>query len=241
MDSLRNLAVLAAALAAGLGGFVSVVRAHTVWIEPAARAGEYRVMLGGHEGKSQSYSPEKLKSVAAIDAQGGALKVVRRPTADGVVLRVAQTPVLIAVHFDNGIYTRGASGPSVEKPMNEVPGAVRATHAVKYHKTVISWLPRATTPVGQAFEVVPLEETPPRAGQPMKVQVLQDGRPVPGVKLGRGEEGGVGDPVTDVEGIAVFVPETGFNKLWAGRRVAVSGDPRYTEVSYEYLLGFEAR
>lgn len=40
---------------------------------------------------------------------------------------------------------------------------------------------------------------------------------------------------------ATFVPKAGFNKLWAGHRIEQKDNPRYTELSYEYLLGFDAR
>ena len=61
------------------------------------------------------------------------------------------------------------------------------------------------------------------------------------VKLGAGEDGGATTPVTDAQGIGSFVPAAGFNKLWAGRREQIAGNPAYTELSYEYLLGFTAK
>ncbi|MEL7044244.1 MAG: hypothetical protein AAGL66_04390, partial [Pseudomonadota bacterium] len=75
------------------------------------------------------------------------------------------------------------------------------------------------------------------AGRTMRVQVLLDGNPVAGVRLGRGEEGE--GEITDGEGVASFIPRPGFNRLWAGRRMSVDA-PGYTELSYEYLLTFEA-
>jgi nickel transport protein len=235
MNRFVPIAVVMACLTSAAG-------AHTVWLEPAGNSdSDYRVMFGGHAGKKETYKPEKLKSVDATDAKGNALKISRDVTADGVLLHVNGTPAIITMHFDNGIHSRGDSGPSVEKPMNEVPGAKRATYAVKYHKTIVAWSPRVTKPLDQPFEVIPLEGSQPRAGQPMKVRVLQQGKPVAGVKLGRGEEGSAADPVTDADGVAVFIPAAGFNKLWAGKRTPVSGDPKYTELSYEYLLGFNAK
>lgn len=215
--------------------------AHTAWLESAAGAGNYKVMFGGHAGKLESYNPEKLKTVEATDAAGKTLKVTRTMGADGVLVHVDGTPTLITMHFDNGIHTRPETGPSIEKPMNEVPGATRATYAVKYGKTVLDWSPRIGKTLGQPFEVVPLDTAAPRAGQPLRVRVLQEGKPVPGVKLGRGEEGGAKDPVTDADGVAAFIPQAGFNKLWAGKRTEVKGNPKYTELSYEYLFGFNAK
>jgi nickel transport protein len=230
------------AAAAALACLVSSASAHTVWLESSeAGTQDYRVLFGGHAGKLESYSPEKIKTIDATDAQGKDLAVKRTVSADGVALHVEGKPALIAMHFDNGIHSRPERGPSVEKPMNEVPGATRATYAVKYHKTIVEWSPRVTKAISQPFEVVPLESTPPVAGKPMPVRVLQDGKPVAGIKLGRGEEGKADDPVTDAEGVAAFIPQNGFNKLWAGKRVPVTGNPKYTELSYEYLLGFDAK
>lgn len=216
-------------------------QAHTVWLEPIdATAGEYRVLFGGHAGQLQPYDTNKLKVVEAFDAKGGAVKIDRSTDAEGVRLNVRGTPALIAMHFDNGIHTRTQRGPSVEKPMNEVPGALRATYAVKYHKTIVEWQPLVSRPLGQPFEVVPLDASVPRAGHPLRVKVLRDGEPVAGVKLGRGEEGSASDPVTDADGVASFVPQRGFNKLWAGKRFPIADNPAYTELSFEYLLGFDA-
>ena len=222
-------------------GITTSAVAHTVWLEPAKEhPGEYRVVFGGHAGKVEPYNPEKLKAIDALDASGKKLKVTRSVDASGARLHIDGTPALIAMHFDNGIHTRTAEGPSVEKPMNEVPGATRATYAVKHHKTIVYWSSLATKALGQPFEVVPLDATTPVAGKPLRVKVLQDGKPIAGVKLGRGEEGKPNDPVTDAEGIAAFVPEKGFNKLWAGERIPQNDNPKYSELSYEYLLGFNA-
>jgi nickel transport protein len=215
---------------------------HTVWLEPVARsAGDYQVLFGGHAGKLETYQPAKLKQVDAVDKSGKSLVVSRNVTADGVRLHVDGSPAMIAMHFDNGIHSRPPTGPTVEKPMNEVPGSTRATYAVKYHKTVVDWSSLVTQVIGQPFEVVPLSAQQPVADQPFRIRVLQDGKPVAGVKLGRGEEGTAADPVTDADGVAAFVPKSGFNRLWAGKRIAVTGNPKYTELSYEYSFGFDAK
>lgn len=221
----------------GAGAF-----AHTVWLEPVAQSpGDFQVLFGGHAGKLETYQPAKLKTIDAVDKNGKSLAVSRNVTADGVRLHVDGSPAMIAMHFDNGIHTRPPTGATVEKPMNEVPGATRATYAVKYHKTVTDWSPLVTKVIGQPFEVVPLSAQQPVADQPFRIRVLQDGKPVAGVKLGRGEEGTAADPVTDAEGVAAFMPKSGFNRLWAGKRIAVSGNPKYTELSYEYSFGFDAK
>lgn len=222
------------ALAAGSGA-----AAHTAWLVKDERPGVWRLMFGGHLGKPEPAVPAKLKEVSAVDASGRPLKVSRAVDGNEVRISVAGQPAMIALHYDNGIHTRTTKpGPSIARPMNEVEGAASATAAQKYGKTIVRWAPVVTRPIRQPLEVIPITAEQPRAGQPMRVQVRLDGRPAAGIKIGRGED--TTEAVTDAQGMANFVPTAGFNKLWAGKRIATRGNPRYTELSYEYLLGFEA-
>ncbi len=216
------------------------VLAHTAWLEPEeGQENVYRLYFGGHAGELESYVPEKLISVAAFDKTGTDIQTERVETADGILIRVPQTPALFALHFDNGIHSRDQQGRSFNRPMSEVPGATRATYTPKYHKYIIDWNAESIKAQGQAFEVVPLDAEQPRAGQSMRVLVLMDGKPVEGVNLGHGEEGN--EATTDAEGIASFTPRAGYNRLWAGKRFPVSDNRDYTELSHEYMLGFHAR
>jgi nickel transport protein len=215
--------------------------AHTVWLEREPNdPGAYNVKFGGHGGKEEPLVPAKLKSIEAFDARGGTVAIEPVVTATSVGLRLPATVSVIAVHLDNGIYSRRAEGPSIEAPMNEVPGAVRGTRALKYHKTIVRWDASVSQLRGQPFEVVPLDRRAPAAGASMRVRVLLDGKPRADVKLGFGEEPKEGAPVTDANGEARVIVAPGFNKLWAGVRLPVEGNPAFTELSYEYILGFAA-
>ncbi|WP_116367912.1 DUF4198 domain-containing protein [Parahaliea mediterranea] len=227
------------ALAAAL--FASLACAHTVWLEPLAdTTGGYEIKYGGHEGKLETYDSAKIVSIDVYNAAGDTLDYQRTDGRDGGNAQLVLPPAaaLVAIHFDNGIWTRDPMGRSVNQPMSAVPGATAATNALKYHKTVLQWSPIVTRELDQRFEVLPVLASQPRAGEPMQVRVLLDGKPLAGVKLGRGEEGDAGE--TGADGIATFVPQPGVNRLWAGKRFAVQ-EPQYTELSYEYLFRFEAR
>lgn len=231
---------LRAVLAMTLLGATAQAGAHTVWLEAdSAHAGDYRVMFGGHAGKTESYDAAKLGAIAAQDATGKPVALHRRDGADGVRLSPAARPALLTVAFDNGYWSKTAKGKSVNRPMTEVPDAVSGVHAVKYHKTIVQWTDAVIRATGQAFELVPLSASAPRAGQPLQLRVLIDGKPAAGIKLAFGEEGS--DAVSDGQGVASIVPRPGINRLWAGQRQNVQGDPRLTEISVEYSLVFTAR
>jgi nickel transport protein len=233
MPHLLRSAALAVFTLLALG----TAQAHNVWLEPDADGG-YLVQFGGHEGRLERYPADKLKRVEAFDRRGRRIDVTLTPRPDGMRVRPERQAALLAAHFDNGFFSKTDTGPMVEKPMTENPGATSGVHALKYHKTIIQWGAIAKKALGQPFEIVALEADTPHAGEPMKVQVLFDGQPIGGIRLSLGESG---TPVTSAaDGTATVVPAAGPNQLLAIRRVPVPGDPRTTSLSYEYLLAFPA-
>jgi nickel transport protein len=216
------------------------VLAHTAWLEEdPATPGVYRVLFGGHAGQLETLQPEKITSVDAYAADGSSVALERADGASGSRLTPSDNAVLIAMTYDNGIWARDPMGRSINQPLTAVEGAREATWAKKLHKTILRWTDLVTEPLGQDFEVVPLDDAAPVAGQPMALRVLLHGEPVEGVRLGHGEEGE--GALTDEDGVASFVPRAGFNRLWAGQRIPVADEATHTELSYEYLLAFEAR
>lgn len=230
---------LAATLVSLAAAAPMVASAHTAWFESdPAGAGRFVLLFGGHEGKTEPYPPEKVISVAALDERGQAIDAQRLFGPQGLVLAPARRASLLTVHFDNGIHTRGPDGKSVPSPMNAVPGATRGVRAIKYGKTVLRWSSTAVLqPAGQPMEIVPLEA--PRAGQPMRLRVLRDGRPAVDIAVAR-DEGVEGAPKTNEQGEVSFTPQPGWNKVWAGQRTPVADNPAFNELSIEVLLVFEA-
>ncbi|MFT3803353.1 MAG: DUF4198 domain-containing protein [Burkholderiaceae bacterium] len=235
----RRYVAAAAAMMWAVAGLPEAA-AHTMWLEPTGAAGQYRVLFGGHQGKTEPYPVAKVGPVRAWDAGGRALRVDRRDLPDGQGVQVsAAGAVLLAASFDNGYWSKGADGKSRNVPMSQLPGAVSGVQALKYHKFIAGWSANVARPVGQPFEVTPVAESEPRAGEPMAVRVTIAGQPAAGIALAFGEEGR--DAVTGPDGVATVTPRAGSNRLWAGQRVAVVGDPKTTERSIEYSLVFDAR
>jgi nickel transport protein len=226
-----------AALPALLGCQLGMAAAHNVWMAPDAGGG-YIVQFGGHEGRLETYPADKLKSVQAFDRRGREIAVAQETASEGVRVRPAQAAALLAAHFDNGYFSKAGDGPMVNKAMTDHPGASSGVRALKYHKTIIQWGMVARKELGQTFEIVALQADTPHAGVPLRVKVLFEGKPAAGIRLSLGEKGAVVTSAAD--GTASVVPVAGPNQLLAIRRTPVSGDPRTTSLSYEYLLAFAA-
>lgn len=208
--------------------------AHDAWFEAA---GGGFVIRYGHE-KAESYDPAKVKSLAAYAADGASLTVERRPAEkDGLVFSVKGKPALLALHFDNGFWSKTAEG-TKNLPKTDAPGATGSVYSLKYGKAILEWSAFVTKPLGQRLEIVPLMANPPHTGERLAVRVLWEGKPLPGVKIGKGEY--ELSATTDVDGKAALPVEHGLQSIWVGRRAPLADDPRADTLSVSALLRFEA-
>lgn len=214
----------------------SAVSAHTAWLEP--EGDHYLLRFGGHAGVLEDYPAEKLREVAAVDAQGQAVSLHRDDSDSGVRLTPEAAPALITLFFDNGYWARAPGSRSENRPMNEVPGATSAVHAVKYHKYIAQWSDIVTTAQGQPFELVPIAGEAPAAGEPVTFRVLVDGRHAAGIALAFEEAGR--EAVSDEQGLVSLTTRAGVNRIWAGLTREVPVNPAYTTLSIEYSLVFYA-
>lgn len=224
----RGLALLAWAL---LG---TAAQAHDAWIEPAT-AGGY-TMVFGHDGKLEAASPNKVLQAQAIDAAGRSLAV----RLDGLQLQVQGQPSLLLLHYDNGFWSRTPEG-SKNLPKNEVPGAVSATHALKYGKTVQVWDAQASRVQGLPVEIVPQAVQAPAAGAQLPLLVLWDGQPLAGATLSWHEAGQDREAKTDTQGRASVVVAKGRQMVSVSARRPLAGDARADALSVSSALVFEAR
>lgn len=212
------------------------VYAHNVWLEPDAQAG-YVMQFGGHQGKTETFDPAKLQRVHAYDLRGREVACVVQSMRGGMRVKPDAKAALIAVELDNGYFSSvKPEGDMLPLSMDKNPGAVRGVHARKFHKTVVQWGAVMQKPLGQMFEVVPQQGQAPHAGQPLRLQVLLNGKPLAGARLSWGESGA--PTLSDAQGMASVTPAAGTNLLQAIWREAVAGDVKTTQNSYEYLLRF---
>lgn len=224
-----------AALCAGL--FLSLpALAHDAWVEP--RDGAW-VVLYGHGDKIEAYAPEKVRALTAADANGAALTVSLDAAASPLRARVGGQTALLAVHFDNGYWTKTTEG-SKNLPKNEVPGALGASHSVKFGKTLLAWSVAATRPQGARLEIVPLAATAPRAGGTLPVRVLWDGKPLAGAKLARAGHGKEAPVEADAEGRAEVPVAAGRQMIVVNHKVALQNDARADHYSAAANLVFES-
>jgi len=211
-------------------------QAHDAW--PVAQDGGYAVVYG-HLGKQETYAGDKVRRIQAFDAQGQALQTARHDTDKGVHFTVQGEPAVLMLEFDNGYWSKTTKG-SVNLPKNEAEGALSASHAVKFSKTVLRFSPAAASAHGQRLEIVPQESGAPKAGGALPVRVLWDGEPLPDAKLMRGHDDEQ-PVVTDAQGKASLPIEAGRQAWSVMHKQALREDPRADEYSASANLIFQAQ
>ncbi len=223
---------------AAVAAMVTHAQAHGIWV--AQRQGDWAVVYG-HGASDEAYKPEKVKSVVAYSASGETRtsNILRQPK--NVLIEPAPDAVALTVTLDNGIWTKGPDGKSVNKPKTEVPGAQSASHSIKINTTVLK-AGASFKATGQGLEIVPLVDPMSlKMGDDLPVQVFADGKPVAGVALAVDyvNDGHAQSSKTDENGkVTLFVRNDGLNVIGVSHVKATPGNPEADQVSYFATLSF---
>jgi len=207
--------------------------AHEAWAE--------RVVLihYGHAGADATdpYEPDRVRAIAAIDAEGAALEVAARAIGGAAVAVTAQQGDPAAVFFilDTPHYIVTGSGDdrSWDEASAEEAAAAPQSWVGSYHATsIFTWHRSLSQPRGGAIQLVPLADPLSLAdGAPLPLRAYRDGEPLAGLELhGSGDE----PLVSDAEGHLRVPLQSGLNVLVGKFDVVTDGRTR----GYRAVLSF---
>ncbi|WP_458729959.1 DUF4198 domain-containing protein [Pseudomonas brenneri] len=218
MQALKSLAVL------GLL-FATQVSAHGLWTEQ--RRGHIEVVYG-HGAEDEAFKANKVSGAWAYDASGRMIPVTVQRLNDQARLQPLKSPAVLAVAFDNGLWSQTPDKKWVNQGRSQVPGAIETTQALKYSLAI--YQAGAKLPSLDQLKMVIVPEVDPLTvgpGKLLPVRVLIDGKPAAGIKL-------IGDyrsapntlsTETDQDGRAqVLVRNEALNVIAAQVEVPVKGD-----------------
>lgn len=233
----RLAAVSALALAAG------TCQAHGLWI--AARGGALSLVYGDG-GEDLDIRPRlpKLRQVQAWGADGAPLPLHLQTEGRLALLQPDGPAVALSATLDNGLWAKDAAGRWHAQGLDERPDAVVSGHYLKTAVHLPRWPQAVVKPLpGLSLQLLPADETqtPLLLGQPMRLRVYLDGRPVAGVQVGHDLPG---DPdgqtvQSDAEGMVVLkVRNQGLNVVWAALDTAPANPARARQTSLLATLSF---
>ena len=213
--------------------------AHGIWTE--TRRGDLEVVYG-HGAEDEAYAPERIKEVWAYAPDGHSIPTTVERRQDHVRLVPLATPAVVSVAMDNGIWSKGPDGKSVNASMTQVAGATSASHSYKYSLAILQAHARLPTDLRMAMLIRPLRDpTTVGVGKPLPVEVTIDGKPAPDIAL-FDDYRALADASsvrTDARGRAnVIIRNAGLNVIAAQARVPSTREQGVTERSLSTSLTF---
>lgn len=192
--------LLVAAVAASLCG---LAQAHGIWF--AQRAGSLALVYGdGGEDLDVVKRLPKLTAVSGLDASGKPVAAPLVTEGRMAFVDLAQKPALLTAAMNNGLWSRDAAGKWHGKGQDEVPNAEVSGRYLKYTTHLVALPAGALAPApGLALQIVPVGATfPKHKDEPLTVQVLFEGKPLPRARVWR-------DVVTDPDADALVCDADG--------------------------------
>ncbi|WP_343583560.1 DUF4198 domain-containing protein [Herbaspirillum sp.] len=228
-----------------LAGILSAAtaQAHGVWV--AQRAGEWALVLG-ENGVDDAYKPEAVKKVIALSADGTESTIKIRPQERNVILEPAASAKAIAASFEDGYWSQDANGKWLPGPKTAVAGAKHGGFYQMYTQTILApgYQPTSTTLSAADFplQIIPLSDPLAlKKGKSLRVQVLFQGKPLPGVPVATDYTGDtkVRTGKTDKQGQVAFnIRNAGLNVIKVSHTVKRIDRTDADEDGYAATLAF---
>ena len=183
---MRNITKLITVATLSIGAIATTgVYAHGIWF--AQRSNQLALIYGvGADDLDAVKRLPKVKSITGYDEAGKPVETKLVATTDRLLLvNLDNQPAVVAAILDNGRWSKTADGTWHNKGKDEVPNAIVSETTIKY--AVALRLP-LSVPLGplpeHTLQIVPVSaKLPELLGQPMKVRVLFQGKPVAGAKV----------------------------------------------------------
>ncbi len=227
-----SLAIVAA------GILTTAAHAHGIWT--AQRHGDLAIVYG-HGAGDEAYKPDKARSAVSHLASGEKRDSKILHQAKNALVEPAPDAVALTVIFDNGVWTKGADGKSVNGPKSQVTGAQSASHSIKINTTILQ-KGAPLKPTGQGLEIVALVDPMTlKMGDDLPVQVFSEGKPLAGVALyvDYVNDGHAKSNKTDADGkVTLFVRNDGLNVIGVSHAKTVPDNAEIDQVSYFATLSF---
>lgn len=215
---------------------VTGVHAHHLWLTQNREG--LGVARGTLPDEQEPYRPAAVVEAAAWDPAGQPLALTRQDLADRVRFQTVGPAAIATVRCDWGLRVNTTEGKKLigrREAASQGLTVIDGFFSTQFSKTIFADGPLTTAPTGLLLEIVPLDNplTIP-AGQPVRVQVLFEQRPLAGAMVHFGKRR---QARTDADGVAAMeVQGTAGELIWTRHQVAVTDDPEKNYILYTTFL-----
>jgi uncharacterized GH25 family protein len=182
---MKKIAGLAAVAAATVGLLsTSTVDAHGIWFAQRAKQLALIYGIGADDLDSVKRLP-LVRNVTGYDASWQPVKTSLRVAGPLLLVDSEGETTAVAAILDNGIWSKTPEGEWVKKGRDEVKNATVSEKTIKYAVHLTGPMTTALPPLeGHMLQVVPVDaKLPELLGQPLKLRVLFQGKPIAGARV----------------------------------------------------------
>lgn len=216
----------------------SALYAHDTYV---IKEGDAFVVIHGHDGKSDPYNPQFIKTPKAYDASGKDLEVTTKFEESRVLLNMLKDPALVSFVYNTGPRVKTAEGwKSMSK--SQAKDVIDSAIWVKNVKQINQWHERFIKPLGAKMEIVPLSNPLAlKVEDKLSFLLLYDGKPMAGVNVNA--PGVEKDTLkTDSAGKAeVVIKKSGLNIVVASRTTPTPNSDDADKLGEIATLTFEVK
>jgi nickel transport protein len=181
---MKRIAAIATAIVTASVIVTSAAHAHGIWF--AQRAKQLALIYGvGADDLDSVKRLPLIESVSGYDAQWRPVPATLRVAGPLLLVDSDSAPVAVSAVLQNGVWSKTADGEWHKKGRDEVPDAKISEKTIKYAVHIVGPLsaPLPSLPT-QTLQIVPVDATlPEMLGQPLKLRVLFQGKPVAGARV----------------------------------------------------------
>lgn len=181
---MKRIAGIATAILTASVIATSAAHAHGIWF--AQRAKQLALIYGvGADDLDSVKRLPLIESVSGYDAQWRPVPATLRVSGPLLLVDSDSEPVAISAVLQNGTWSKTADGEWLKKGRDEVPDAKISEKTIKYAVHIVGPLSTPLPPLPtQTLQIVPVEAAlPAMLGQPLKLRVLFQGKPVAGARV----------------------------------------------------------
>ena len=181
---MKRIAAIVTAIVTASVLATSAAHAHGIWF--AQRAKQLALIYGvGADDLDSVKRLPLIESVSGYDAQWRPVPATLRVAGPLLLVDSDSAPVAVSAVLQNGTWSKTPDGEWVKKGRDEVPDAKISEKTVKYAVHIVGPLSAPLPPLPtQTLQIVPVDATlPEMLGQPLKLRVLFQGKPVAGARV----------------------------------------------------------
>jgi len=163
---------------------VAPARAHGIYF--AQRATQLALIYGvGADDLDAVKRLPLVQNISGYDAEWNPIPTKLRAAGPLPLVDSESQPTVVAAVLFNGIWSRTPEGEWLKKGRDEVPNATISEKNFKYAVHIAGPLTAPLRPLpGQTLQIVPVDAAlPALMGQPLKLRVLFQGKPVAGARV----------------------------------------------------------